>query len=97
MNYTKIVCLLFYICIIVISGMICTCLSPSNNISITQGDLKIDSSLKKRYIITFKPKDQSPNKRDDKIDIVKRYIRIGDYELHPRSCSSNLGWELNDV
>ena len=42
-------------------------------------DRKINSATKK-YIITFKRKDQRPNKRDDKMEILKKLTGLGDFE-----------------
>jgi hypothetical protein len=43
----------------------------------TNEDLKVQSGASlKRYIITFKPKDQRADKKTDKVEIVKKIKRI---------------------
>lgn len=42
-------------------------------------DLKVNP-LDKRYIIMFKRKDLRPNKIDDKVEILKKLMRVGDFE-----------------
>jgi subtilisin family serine protease len=42
-------------------------------------DLKVNP-MDKRYVIMFKRKDQRPNRADDKVEILKRLMRVGDFE-----------------
>jgi len=42
-------------------------------------DLKVNP-LDRRYIIMFKRKDLRPNKVDDKVEILKKLMRVGDFE-----------------
>lgn len=49
----------------------------------TNEDLKIPTANNaglKRYIITFKPKDQRQDKKTDKIEILKQLMGVVDFE-----------------
>jgi subtilisin len=53
-------------------------------------DLKINPHTKK-YIVTFKRKDQRQDKRSDKVDILKGLMGIGDYENYVNISALRMG------